>query len=266
MRILFTILLYLTTVSIHAQIPELLGNLIEKYPSVYRRVWYFYDHKDNMEYYRTQFSGSRKSISEIDISKITSAYLTEWNKTDFNKATGTQYRGPDSLSLTIKGPYVMAMDLSPTEISTDWGRKVKSHKRWQQPMFKPIVNAFDLISKEHKTRTVEVSYTGFPKGILFVFHRGRGRGLTKGKRTTVYDVSLADFKKVRQTILDFIGKGVPVTVFDRTWQTMVKSESTSDFYAVGYDPTKKILNFLHATIENEICIPYDWQTINHLPQ
>ncbi|MDE6825437.1 MAG: hypothetical protein K2J18_01590 [Paramuribaculum sp.] len=265
MRALFTILLYITVSALHAQIPDLLGSMIEKYPSAYRRVWYYFDHDNGMEYYRTQFSATQSTIDPADISRISAAYSNEWNNTDFNRAVGTQYLSPDSTSITIKGQSVMAMDLGPSTISTDWGREVKCMKKWRQPALDPIVKAFDLIKKGHRCQTVRVSYTGFPKGIVFVFHRGKGRGLTSGQRTTVNNVSLSDFQRVRRAILNFIGKPVPVTVFDRTWQTMIKSETTPEFYAVGYDPQKKILNFLHCTVENEICIPLNWQTINHIP-
>ncbi|MCM1028609.1 MAG: hypothetical protein NC342_03405 [Pseudoflavonifractor sp.] len=47
-------------------------------------------------------------------------------------------------------------------------------------------------------------------------------------------------------------------------QVMVKGETTPDFYAIGYDPKTKTLNFLHAKVENEICIPHDWQAIDYL--
>lgn len=265
MRTLFTIIFYITVTVIQAQIPNMLDRMIEKYPSAYRRVWYYYDEKSGKEYYRTQFSSQRNAISKSDITEIVSSYISEWNKADFSKATGTQYRSPDSISITLKGKTVIAMDMGPTEISTDWGCEVISNKKWSQPAFSSIVKEFRIISKGHKSKTTKVSYTGFPKGVVFVFHRGKGRGLTSGERTTLYNVTLSDFKKIRQSILEFIGKPVPVTVFDRTWQTMIKSETTPDFYAVGYDPAKKTLNFLHATVEDEICIPYNWQTINHLP-
>lgn len=265
MRALLTILLFITAASLHAEIPVILGNMIEKYPSAYRRVWYYFDHYDNMEYYRTQFSAPRATISNSDISLVSNAYFNEWKITDFKNAVGTQYLSPDSSSITIKGPCVMAMDLGPSTISTDWGREVKCRKKWEQPVLDPIVRAFEQIKKGHRCRTVKVSYTGFPKGITFVFHRGTGRGLTSGERTTVHNVSLSDFQKVRKAILDFIGLPVPVTVFDRTWQTMIKSETSPDFYAVGYDPQEKVLNFLKCSVENEICIPFNWQTINHIP-
>ncbi len=75
---------------------------------------------------------------------------------------------------------------------------------------------------------------------------------------------MEDFRIMRAAIRRFIGSKVPVTVFDRTWQVLVKSESTPDFYAVGYDPETKQMNFLHALVEDQICIPLDWQKIDYL--
>lgn len=263
--ILFLISIAGTALGSQAQIPEMLGRMIEKYPSAYRRVWYYYDHSNGIEFYRTQFSAPRHEISDNDVKDMTTSYLAEWDRTDFSKATGAQYQAPDSISITIKGNCVMAFDLGANEVTADWGQEVSSRRKWIAPDLRPIENVFSTIKKGHRVKVTKVSYTGFPRNVLFVFHRGAGNGLTKGERTTVYNVSLADFEKIRNAILSYIGRPIPVTVFDRTWQTMIKSESTPDFYAVGYDPRTKVLNFLHATVEKEICIPYDWQKINKLP-
>ena len=62
----------------------------------------------------------------------------------------------------------------------------------------------------------------------------------------------------------FIGSKVPVTVFDRTWLVMLKNENGPQFYAVGYNPSAKVMNILVATVENEICIPALWQELDYL--
>lgn len=266
MKKLITLLLLFSVSTIHGQFPGLLNRMIEKYPSAYRRVWYYYDVNNGMEYYRTQFQSSRDEMQPADINELKRAYLNEWNVTDFQNTTGTQYRSPDSLSLTLRSADIISFDLGPRIMAADWGREVKSRAKAQKPTFAKLEKTFDSMQKKYKSKVEKVSYTGFPQGILFVFHRGKGRGMTSGNRITLYGVPLSEYEKLRSIIRSYIGQPMPVTVFDRTWMVMVKNETTPDFYTVGYDPVKKTLNFLHATVEDEICIPYDWQTINKLPK
>lgn len=265
MRLFLTLLTLLASTTLSAQIPQMLSQMIEKYPSAYRRVWYYYNHFDGSQYDRIQFSALRNNTNAADVAKLTESFLSEFECTNFSKATGTLYRSPDSTSVTIKGAEVFTFDLGPKELSAEWGRVTIGSRKWTAPDFRPLTEAFALISKNHKSKKTKVSYTGCPPGVRFTFHRGQGKGLTKGVRTTLYNVSPSDYGKLRRLMLNFIGKPVPVTVFDYPDHTMVKSESTLDFYAVGYNPTTKVLNFLHATVENEICIPYSWQTLDHLP-
>lgn len=254
------IFLAATAIGVNAQIPVILDRMIEKYPSAYRVVWYYYDDRSHTEYYRTQFDPDRHLIKDADVTEIVDAYLKEWDNTDFADVTGAQYRGPDSVSITIKGVAMMALDAGSSNVAADWGCEKRNDKRTVRTDFKPVEDAFAAISRGHKSKEVNVSYSGLSHGMRYVFQRGQGKGLTKGKRITLYGVSPTEFNRVRNAIRKFIGMPTPVTVFDRTWQTMVKSEATPDFYSVGYDPKTRMLNFLHATIEDEICIPADWQT------
>lgn len=266
MKKFLTLLLLLSLSAVHAQIPQVIDRMIEKYPSAYHRVWYYYDAKHGKEYYRTQFQSARGDVLPSDIATLRNAYLAQWDKTDFGAATGTQYRSPDSLSLTIRDTNVYSFDLGPNELQTDWGKEVKSKKKAKKLTFTALEQQFSSLSNRFQSKAEKVSYTGFPQGVLFVFHRGKGRGVTSGIRTTFYGVPRGEYETLRAIIRTYIGEPVPVTVFDRTWMAMVKSESTPEFYAVGYDPATKTLNFLRATVEDEICIPYDWQTINKLPK
>lgn len=258
--LLTIIFLCVAAIGVEAQIPVMLDRMIEKYPSAYRVVWYYFDDNSNTEYYRTQFEPDRHNIKDADVKEIVDAYLTEWDNTDFAHATGAQYRGADSISITIKGQAMIALDAGLSNVAADWGCERRNDRRIVMADFRPVEDAFAAISRGHKSNEVNVSYSGFSRGIRYVFQRGQGKGLTKGRRTTLYGVSPTEFNRVRNAIRKFIGIPTPVTVFDRTWQTMVKSEATPDFYAVGYDPRTRVLNFLHATVEDEICIPLDWQT------
>lgn len=266
MKHIFFIIIFLTAfaIGVKAQVPDNLDRLIEKYPSAFRVVWYYYNDKDQIGYYNTRFESPINLIKNDDMSEITETYLKEWTNTDFAKATGALFRSPDSLSVTIKGNAMMALDAGKSKISADWGCEKRNGKKTIRPDFKPLEDAFELISSGHKSKTTNVSYSGFARGVNFVFQRGQGKGLTSGRRTTLYGVSYREYNVIRNEIRKFIGKPTPVTVFDRTWQTMVKSEVTTDFFSVGYDPKTQVLNFLHAKVEDEICIPLDWQTRDYL--
>ncbi len=265
MRSILTLLILFLSTSLYAETSALLSRMIEKYPMAERRVWYYFDHTNSTQYYRTEFSSPRNSIKSVDLIKLTDNYLNAFNLTDFKKSTGALYRSPDSTSVTVNGTEILAFDLGSHGVSAQWGKEVKTDRKYISPDFRPINQAFDLIRKCHRSKKTNVSYTGEKKGIRYVFQRGRGKGLTKGVRTTLFDVSRAEYDKLRNLILNFIGKPIPVTVFDYTLQTMVKSESTPHFYIIGYNPSTKELNFLHATVENEICVPQKWQTLNHIP-
>lgn len=238
--------------------------LVEKYPTMPRKIWYFYDSNSRSEYMRLQIWSSRSAVADDDVKRLKASFCDLWSATDFGKSVGSQYLGPDTVSITIKGNKTAAFDLSKNSIVADYAFNTSSKPRGDKPDFKPLEETFENIRTGHKTASTPVRYTGFKSGVTFTFHRGQGRGWTTGTRTTVYGASMKDFRLLRAAIRRFIGSKVPITVYDRTWQVLIKSESSPDFYAVGYDPETKQLNFLHATFEDQICIPLDWQRIDYI--
>ena len=247
-----------------AQSPQgIISAMIEKYPTANRRVWYFFDAAADREYLRLQIWSQRSIFSEAEVNKLKDSFVHIWNTTDFTRDTGTQYLGPDTLSITIDGNKTAAFDLGKSTLSADYAFSVASKERGSKPDFSNLLNVFEKVKTGHNTVAKEVKYTGH-KGIWYIFQRDDGNGWTQGKRTTVYGASLEDFRMLRTAIRRFIGSKVPVTVFDYTWQVLIKSESTPYVYAIGYNPDTRQLNFLQATVEDEICIPYDWQKIDYL--
>ena len=257
------IIVVLTSLWACAQSPQgVISSLIRKYPTAERRVWYYYDAQGGREYLRQQIWPKRNAVSADEIAKLKASFLYLWNTTDFNREQGAQYLGPDTMSITIKGIRTAAFDLGKSTLSADYAFSAAAKMRTPKPDFSHLLKEFEKVKGSHKTTVKKVKYTG--DNGYFTFQRGKGRGWTQGTRTTVYDVSFEDYQALRAAVRKFIGSKVPVTVFDYTWRVMVKSESTPYVFAIGYNQKTRQLNFLQATVEDEICIPYDWQTIDYL--
>ena len=213
--------------------------------------------------------GNRSKIKTEDITRAQNFYEHLYMQTfsaikEGKDNTISQYATVDSISYTIKGSLSGSFDLGSTLIDIDLGNKEQATSTIKNPDFRKLEAIICKITAGQNVQAKEVKYTGFKRGIIFVFQRGKGKGWTSGIRYTINNASLEDFERVRDAICSFIGSKAPVTVFDRTWQTMVKSETTPSFYAVGYDPSTKTINILKATVESEICIPFDWQKIDYL--
>lgn len=251
------------------QVPEAISTVIENYPSCYRRVYYYYNHENETEYNRIQFSSERKNLKDNEIMAIQDFYDSLYAKTLASVRSGhdyelSQYVSRDSISTTVKAAVTGAFDLGSTTLDIDLGCKLTKDHGAVTPDFHKLEASIKRALDVGHAKETKVKYTGLKEGILYVFQRGHGKGWTAGTRYTIKNASRDDFEMIRKEIVSFIGSKKAVTVFDRTWQTMVKSETTPSFYAVGYDPSTKTLNILKATIENEICIPYDWQTRDYL--
>lgn len=264
---------YLLAILILAMMPGYVGaespqtvinDMIEKYPVMERTIWYFFDVHGSREYMSLKMRQQRGDMSPTDVERLRKTYLDLWANTDFTKAQGAQFIGPDTISLTLNGNHAAVFDLGSSTVSANYAFNAAAKKQGQKPDFTQLLKVFEKTKSRRRVSTTQVRYTGFKRGMTFVFQRGGGRGWTQGERTTVYGASMTDFQNLRAAIRRFIGSKVPVTVFDRTWEVLVKSESTPDFFALGYDSTTKQLSFLHATVEDEICVPLGWQTIDYL--
>lgn len=263
-RTVSLLIVALTSLWACAQSPQgVISSIIRRYPTTERRVWYFYDKSAGREYLRQQIWPKRRAVSADDIEKLKASFLYVWNITDFTHSQGAQYLGPDTVSITINGNRTAAFDLGKSTLSADYALSAAVKMRASKPDFSHLLKEFKRVKVGHKTIVKKVKYTGY-KNCWFIFQRGNGSGWTQGTRTTIYGASFRDFQTLRAAMRKFIGSKVPITVFDYTWQVLVKSESIPYVYAIGYNQKTKQLNFLQATVEDEICIPYDWQNIDYL--
>lgn len=258
----FFLILALTSLWACAQSPQgVISSIIRKHPMIERRVWYCYDESSGREYLRQQIWPQRHAVSADDIEKLKASFLYVWSITDFNREQGAQYLGPDTVSITINGNRTAAFDLGKSTMSADYALSAAVKMRAPKPDFSHLLKEFEKVKTGKKKSVKKVKYTG--GNGHFIFQREKGSGWTQGTRTTVYGASFKDFQALRAVVRKFIGSKVPITVFDYTWQVLVKSESTPYVYAIGYNQKTKQLNFLQATVEDEICIPYEWQKIDY---
>ena len=176
----------------------------------------------------------------------------------------SQYVAPDTVSYTVEGYQSGSLDIGPETLEVDLGQCHPAAAIAKQPDFARLIKAITPFATRNGVTETKVKYTGFKSGYLFTFHRGTGKGWTTGTRYTIKNATRSDFESLREIINSFIGSKMPVTVFDRTWLVMLKNENGPQFYAVGYDPSTKVMNILVATVENEICIPALWQELDYL--
>lgn len=267
MRQIITLLLAaLVTSIVKAETPQTAINaIVRSRPAVNRMIWYWYDKAGQRESLRLRIQTDRENLTADEIDRLRQSFMTVWSSTDFSAGEGLIYMGPDTMSMTITGNEKMAtFDLGRASISADYAFNASAKMSGPAPDFADLLSAFGSVRAGKAVETTDVLYTGFMPGIVFTFQRGQGAGWTRGVRTTIAGASMADFNLLRGAMRKFIGSKVPVTVFDRTLCVMVKSESTPAFYAVGFDPATHQLNFLSATVENEICVPLDWQKIDYI--
>lgn len=249
--------------------PAFFSDLIENHPECHRRVYYYFDLKNGMEYNRVQFSCNRDRLNREEVKMIGDFYENLYSKTlnDIKKGERyslSQYVAPDTVSYTVEGYQSGSLDIGPETLEVDLGQCHPAAAIAKQPDFARLIKTITPFATRKGVTETKVKYTGFKSGYLFTFHRGTGKGWTTGTRYTIKNATRADFESLREIINSFIGSKMPVTVFDRTWLVMLKNENGPQFYAVGYDPSTKVMNILIATVENEICIPALWQELDYL--
>lgn len=85
--ILLQVLLWLQPATVLAddtprwEVPAAISTVIENYPSCYRRVYYYFDHENETEYNRIQFSSERKDLKDDEIKAIQDYYDSLYART-----------------------------------------------------------------------------------------------------------------------------------------------------------------------------------------
>lgn len=129
--------------------------------------------------------------------------------------------------------------------------------------YAPLDSAYNSLAARENVSTTHVKYSGsFSPGMPgFMYMRMNGTGWTEGERLKVDGMSQDEADKVLKVFDD----SSPVTGHISTRQNhrACFDEKEKTGYAAKYDQEKKQLYFLKADVEDEICIPYDWDERNY---
>lgn len=125
---------------------------------------------------------------------------------------------------------------------------------------KPLDSIFESWKNKPGTETTEVRYTGTFDGKIkgFMFQRGLGNGWTYGLRIACHNMDRSDISKLFATF-DNSRSEVGHVVKTENGRACF-DENNMLGYACHYDADNNTAYIMRATVENEVCIPYDWFT------
>lgn len=122
----------------------------------------------------------------------------------------------------------------------------------------PLDSVFDSLRNLPGVTAVNVRYTGTFDGRIqgFMYHRGTGNGWTKGTRVSCPDVT----PEMAEAIFDVFDRSASEVGHITRLETdrACCDDSNMIGYACHYNNENGSLQFLRATVEDQICIPHDW--------
>lgn len=263
-------------------VAEMVNRMIQKYPdAVYRMEYRAEPDKDNQAFreIRYDFRIRRDAMQASDVRNLIEVCEKAWRAANSQTDRKMKYTHGDSICSTlvynVKQPLhnLLQHDIP----QTFWGNdgyllfdlgeyvsvvvdKVEElSEMGRKPDFSTLNNAFEQLCLGRSVSTTPVRYTGY-KG-SFVFQRNKGRGWTRGVRHTVQGVDRSDYKQLCDAFMAYWKNGTVVNLIARNHTIMIKDESGSAVFIASLDESRT-LRFLAANIENEICIPKAWETID----
>lgn len=254
--------------------------LIRDYPSARHRIEYRYEPEDSgraLHEVRFDFRIHRDSLRPADSEALMKLYAKAWDAANPRTDRMQQYAHRDSICSTIVYGAEEDKDVNlqhrgnlyqfwggPGYLLFDAGRemavvadKLEYISRMpRKPDFNDIMNVVDSLCKGHRVKETAVRYTGHEGS--FVFQRTKGRGWTRGRRYTVEGCTRTNFDLLRNAFMArFEGKEA-VDLIAYNDEIMLKSEMGPEFFIASFRDGGT-LYFLSATVEDEICIPKDWE-------
>lgn len=142
-------------------------------------------------------------------------------------------------------------------ISVTADKVTREQKKAEKPDFSLLKQAVSELRRAYATDSAQVQYTGSIGS--FCFQGGTGNGWTKGTRYTFKDASVAAFNKLKKTFMSCTESGKAVNLIAYNRSVMLKDEHGKDFFIASFND-RGHLHFLHAEVEDEICIPSGWET------
>ncbi|MDE5647731.1 MAG: hypothetical protein K2I57_07935 [Muribaculaceae bacterium] len=127
----------------------------------------------------------------------------------------------------------------------------------------PLDSLFESWRKKPGSEAAEVRYTGTFDGKIrgFMFQRGLGNGWTYGQRISCRNAEQNDLNHLFATF-DNSSQEVGHVVKVENGRACFDEKNMLG-YACHYDTDNHTVYILRATVEDEVCIPYDWFTRNY---
>lgn len=262
-------------------ITEYIALLMKKYPDAAQRIEYRCKPVGNTQKtveIRHDFRFKRNAMLDTEVDRLVRLYEEAWNHADPSTDKCMKYAYKDSICSTIvynAEKNAKSELLNPKNASAFWdndgyllfdmGTNVSviantttCEKGFVSTAdFSSIEQTFRNLSYGRSVDSVKVRYTGTNGS--FCFQRGSGKGWTKGTRYTLKNVAKTDFKRIKEAFVSFFGSNKAVNLIAYNQTVMLKDEAGNNFFIASFSKDHS-LNFMHATFEDEICVPSSWET------
>lgn len=260
-----------------------LRRLIKDYPSAYHRMEHRYEPADSntsTRELRFDFRIRRDALAQSDYTELMRLYAKAWDSADSKTDRMQQYAHGDSICSTIvygldkNKDSGLLQDRNPSRfwgnpgyLLFDAGMEIsivadKLECVSQSPRkanFDDIIAVAEKLCRNHKVIKTAVKYTGNVGH--FVFQRGTGKGWTRGDRYAIKDCTKADFNLLKNAFMAHFETNEAINIMAYNNKIMLKSEKGPEVFLASFHNDNTVY-FLSATVEDEICIPHDWEHIN----
>lgn len=260
-----------------------LRRMINDYPSAHHRMEYRYAPADSgrtLHELRFDFRIKRDKLRSSDHATLMKLYAKAWDAADPKTDCMQKYAHRDSICSTIvygtnreKNANLLQHNGlhrfwgNPGYLLFDAGKEISmvadklEHTR-QQPhtaCFDDILAAADSLCKNHKTTESAIRYTG-SKG-PFICQRGKGKGWTRGRKYAIDGCDRTDFNRLRTAFMNHFEAREAINIMVYNNEIILKNEQGPEALLASFSDDGTIY-FLSATVEDEICIPENWEQID----
>lgn len=257
-----------------------LQRMINSYPSAHYRMEYRYaptDSSQTLHELRLDFRIKRDKLRYSDYAALMKLYTKAWDAADPKTDRMQKYAHRDSICSTIiygtkKGKNANMLQHNelhrfwgnPGYLLFDAGQEIsmvadKLEYTQQQPhpaCFDDILAVADSLCKNHKVRESAIRYTG-SKG-PFVCQRGKGKGWTRGQKYAIEGCDRTDFNRLRTVFMNHFETREAINIMVYNNEIILKNEHGPEAFLTSFSNDGTIY-FLSATVEDEICIPVNWE-------
>lgn len=213
----------------------------------------------------------RSRLTKGEMERLWRAFEAEWACVKQGKAGGARYEMNDSVNCTLifkdsatiapplKNNGYMVLNIG-RQLSVTVQKVTLQPGLPAAPDFTSLQEALQTTAQQLKAISTPVRYTG--SNGRFLFQRARGTGWTTGTRHVVKNASETHFRLLWNLFDRYMQGGCAVNIIRRNHEVMVKNEAGREFFVTSYN-AEKTLSFLLAQVEDQICIPMNWEQIDY---